>query len=165
MARAIVVYDSRTGHTEKMALAIGEGLKTSGAETVVKKVDDTSLEDLMAADAIVVGSPTYFGNMSAKMKTFVDKTIKIYPDGLKDKFGAVFTSAGGVSDGCETALLTLILFLLYHRMVIVGVQKGAKVIGQHAGAFGAVSIRTPDEGCLESCYDFGQRIAGFIVKK
>lgn len=74
MAKALVIYDSVTGNTEKMAKAIGDGLRESGLDVGVKRVDDTSLNDLVDADAIVMGSPTYFSTMTAKMKAFVDKS-------------------------------------------------------------------------------------------
>jgi NAD(P)H dehydrogenase (quinone) len=57
----------KLGNTEKMALAVAEGAnKVSGVEVAVKKVDQTSLEDLLNADGIIIGSPTYYGQMSAK---------------------------------------------------------------------------------------------------
>ena len=162
MPKALIVYDSATGNTEKMALAIGEGFRESGVPAVIKKVKDTTLDDLVTADAIVLGSPTYFGNMSGSMKAFIDKTEKIYPDGLKNKIGGAFVSAAAVSDGCETALISLIQTLLIHRMVVVGLQENAKIIGHAAGSMGAVSIGIPDDECITTCRDFGKRIAGFV---
>jgi NAD(P)H dehydrogenase (quinone) len=164
MSKVLIVYDSATGNTEKMAVAIGDGCKESGVLVELKKVKNTTMEDLVAADAIVLGSPTYFGNVSGSMKTFIDKTEKLYPAGLKNKIGAAFVSAAAVSDGCETALLSLIQTLLIHRLVIVGLQENAKVIGHTAGSMGAVSIGTPDDECLTTCRDFGKRIASFVGK-
>ena len=97
MHRGLVVYHSDTGNTEKMAKAIGEGIKDAGLDVEVKSVDDTSQDDLVAADAIVMGSPTYFSAMSGKMKAFIDESINLWPGGpgpLKDKIGAAFTSSG-----------------------------------------------------------------------
>jgi NAD(P)H dehydrogenase (quinone) len=165
MSKVLIVYDSATGNTEKMAVAIGDGFKESGVPVELKKVKNTTLDDLVAADAIVLGSPTYFGNVSGTIKTFIDKTEKLYPVGLKDKIGAAFVSAAAVSDGCETALLSLIQTLLIHRLIIVGLQENAKVIGHTAGSMGAVSIGTPDEECLTTCRDFGKRIASFVAGK
>jgi NAD(P)H dehydrogenase (quinone) len=153
MSKAIVVYDSKTGNTEKMAKAIGEGIREAGLDVEVKRVDDTSLDDLVAADAIVLGSPTYFCSMSGKMKVLIDKSIEIYPDKLQDKVGAAFTSSGDIAGGNETTLLSLIQAMLMHRMLIVGHQ---------SGSFGAVSIVEPDEECLAQCKQFGKRIASFV---
>jgi len=156
MAKALVVYDSRTGNTEKVAKAIGEGIKAAGLNVEVKHVDNTSVDDLTAAEAIVLGSPTYFSAMTDKMKAFVDATIKLWPGKpgpLKDKVGAAFTACGGANGGNEMTLLGLIRAMLWHGMVIVGHQSGAS---------GAVSVEEPDEKCIAECKQFGQRIASMV---
>ena len=158
MAKALVIYDSVTGNTEKMAEAIGEGLRESGLDVGVKKVGDTNLNDLVDADAIVMGSPTYFSTMTAKMKAFVDKSIDLWPDEpgkLKNKIGAAFTSCAAADGGSETTLLALIRAMVWHGMVIVGHQ---------SGACGAVSLEAPDEKCIVGCKGFGRRI-GSLVKR
>ena len=158
MPKALVVYDSETGNTEKMARAIGDGIKAAGLDVEVKHVDNTSLGDLAAAEAIVLGSPTYFSTMSGKMKAFIDKSIDLWPGKpgkLKDKIGAAFTSCGGGEGGNETTLLSLIRAMLWHGMVIVGHQSGFS---------GAVSIGAPDEKRLAECRQFGQRIASFVKR-
>ena len=158
MAKALVIYDSGTGNTEKMAVAIGEGLRESGLDVGVKKVGDTSLNDLAEADAIVMGSPTYFSTMTAKMKTLIDKSIDLWPDEpgkLKNKIGAAFTSCATADGGSETTLLALIRAMVWHGMVIVGHQ---------SGACGAVSLEAPDEKCIVGCKGFGKRI-GSLVKR
>ena len=68
MPKGLVVYDSKTGHTEQMAMAISQGMKKAGLDVEAKRVEDTSMSDLVNADAIAFGSPTYFANVSTKMK-------------------------------------------------------------------------------------------------
>ena len=151
MPKGLVVYDSATGNTEKMAMAIGRGMERLGLEVKVKRVENVSLSDLTHADAIVLGSPTFFGTMSGNMKRFIDKGIGLYRTSkLKDKVGAVFTSHGGQGD--YTTLLSLIVSLLFHRMIIVGHQ---------SGALGAISLEEPDDECIAECQAFGERIADF----
>jgi NAD(P)H dehydrogenase (quinone) len=162
MANALIVYDSATGNTELMAKSIGNGIQEAGVTVKIQNVSNTVLNDLLDADAIILGSPTYFGNMSGKMKAFIDRTEKFYPDKLQNKIGAVFVSAGAIGDGCETALISLIEALLIHRLIIVGLQANAKVLNHSGGALGALSIGLPDEECLMTCREFGKRIAGFI---
>jgi len=157
MPKGLVVYDSKTGHTEKMAMAIRQGMERGGIEVKAKRVENASLSDLSDADAIVLGSPTYFGNMSGSMKAFVDKSIGLYPDKLNDKVGAAFTSYGG--EGDYTALLSLIVAMFFHQMIIVGHQSGKP---------GAISMEEPDDKCIAECQVFGERIASFtkvIAKK
>ena len=148
MSRGLVVYDSRTGNTEKMALAISRGMVKAGLEAEAKRVEDTAMSDLVEADAIVLRSPTYFANVTARMKDLIDRTVEIYPNQLKGKVGAAFTSWGGI--GAEATLLSLIMALLLHRMIIVGHQ---------SGEFGAISLGTPDDKQVARCEAFGERIA------
>jgi NAD(P)H dehydrogenase (quinone) len=73
MAKILIVYDSSTGNTEKMAQAVAEGAKQiKDTKVNVKKVDETDVKDLLKIDAIVFGSPTYFGEMSGRLKAFID---------------------------------------------------------------------------------------------
>jgi len=148
MPKGLVVYDSKTGHTEKMAMAISQGMERAGLDTEVKRVENTSMSDLTNADAIVFGSPTYFANVSGKMKEFIDKSVEIYPNQLKNKVGAAFSSWDGI--GAESTLLSLIMAMFLHRMIIVGHQ---------SGEFGAISFGTPDDRCITQCEAFGERIA------
>jgi len=153
MPKALIVYDSRTGNTEKMAKAIGDGIRETGLDVVTKRVEETTLADLVAAEAIVLGSPTYFCSMSGKMKALIDESDAIYPDRLKNKIGAAFTSSSELAGGNETTLLSFIQAMLMHRMVIVGHQ---------SGSFGAVSVGTPNEKCITACRVFGKRIGSFV---
>ncbi len=148
MLRGLVVYDSKTGNTEKMAVAIGRGMKKAGLDTETKRVENTSMSDLTDADAIVFGSPTYFANVSSKMKELIDETVEIYPNQLKNKVGAAFTSWGGI--GAETTLLFFIMAMLLHRMIIVGHQ---------SGEFGAIAFGAPDDKRVAQCEAFGERVA------
>lgn len=152
VTRGLVVYDTKTGNTEKMALAIAEGMKQNGVETKVKRADKATLNDLQEADAIVLGAPTYFANMTTKMKDFIDKSIKLYPDKLADKAGAAFTACGGV--GGDITVLALLQAMLLHRMVVVGPE---------SGGFGVVQIGDVDDKCIQDCQAFGNRVAAFTI--
>ena len=117
MVRIIVVYDSKSGNTESMAQAVAKGSRgVPKAEVTLKKVDQTSLEDLLNADAIIIGSPTYYGLMSAKIKDLLDRSVEIHGR-LEGKVGAAFTSSGGTASGAETTLLSIIEALLIHGML------------------------------------------------
>ena len=156
MPKGLVVYDSKTGNTEKMAMAISQGMEKGGLEVRTKRAEDTSLDELIDADAIVFGTPTYYATISNNMKALIDKTVDIYPK-LQDKVGAAFTSYEGV--GAELALLSLIQTIFVQKMVVVGHQ---------SGNLGAISEGEPDDKCIAECRVFGERIADFtkaIAKK
>jgi NAD(P)H dehydrogenase (quinone) len=156
MIKILVVYDSKTGNTEKMAFAVAEGVKqTSGVDVVVKKVDKTSLEDLLGADGIIMGSPTYYGQMSAKLKALIDKSVRIHGK-LEGKVGAAFTSSGGTATGAETTLLSILQAMLIHGMIVQG-----RSDSKH---YGAAAVESPDEKELETCKELGKRVADLVLK-
>jgi len=94
---AWVIYHSRSGHTEKLAQAIAEHLGKLPLAVKVSPWDEAEPQELPRHDVIILGSPTYFGNMSAELKGFVDRSISVYRQ-LNGKRGAVFTTAGSAGD-------------------------------------------------------------------
>jgi len=156
MAKLLIVYDSKTGHTEKMAFAVAEGARQkSGVEAVVKKVDKTSIENLLSADGIIMGSPTYYGQMSSKLKALIDESVKIHGK-LEGKVGAAFTSSGGTATGAETTLLSILQAMLVHGMIVQG-----RADDKH---YGAAAVGSPREKELESCKELGKRVASLVAK-
>ena len=156
MAKILVVYDSETGNTEKMAFAVAEGAKqVKGVKTKIKKADQTSLQDLLNADGIIMGSPTYYGQMSAKLKALIDESVEIHGK-LEGKVGAAFTSAGGTATGAETTLLSILQAMLVHGMIVQG-----RSDTKH---YGAASVESPNKKELECCKALGKRVANLVKK-
>ncbi len=147
----LIVYDSCTGNTQSMAESIAQGAREKGAEVMLKMVDDATFDDLIGADAIIWGCPTYFGMMTAKMKKFVDQSNDIWGE-LDKKIGAAFTSSGGISGGNETALFSLIQAMLIHGMIVTS----------QPGRYGVVAIGKPDKKTLENCSKLGRRVASLL---
>jgi NAD(P)H dehydrogenase (quinone) len=156
MTRILVVYDSRTGNTEKMALAVAEGVRrVKDVEADVKKVNQTSLDDLRNADGIIIGSPVYYGQMSGGLKTLFDESVKIHGK-LDGKVGAAFTSSGGTASGAETTLLSIIQAMLVHGMIVQG-----RSDDKH---YGAAAEGTPRGEDIESCKNLGERVANLVTR-
>jgi len=156
LAKILIVYDSVGGNTEKMAHAIAEGIEqVEGVEVTVKKVDCASIEDLQSADGIVMGSPTYYGQMSGKLKEFIDRSVKIH-GGLEGKVGAAFTSSGGTATGAETTLLSILQAMLVHGMIVQG-----RSDDKH---YGAAVVGAPKGKDFEQCMSLGKRVAFLAVK-
>lgn len=156
MVKILIIYDSKTGNTEKMALAITDGAQQiNGVEAIVKKVEKATLQDLQEADGIVMGTPTYYGQMSGKLKAFIDESAKIHGK-LKGKVGAAFTSSGGTASGAETTLLSILQTMLIHGMIIQGRHDD-----KH---YGAASVEGPDQESIESCKELGKRVASLAER-
>jgi NAD(P)H dehydrogenase (quinone) len=153
--RVLIVYDSRTGNTEKMAHAVEEGVKMAGAEAVLRKVDEASVDELLSVQGLILGSPVYYGLPSAKIKGFLDESVK-YHGRLVGLAGGTFCSAGGTHTGSETTVMALNEALLVHGMVIQGSSSG--------NHYGATSVGAPDEAALDACRRLGEKVAKLAEK-
>jgi NAD(P)H dehydrogenase (quinone) len=128
--RVLIAYLSKTGSTETMARSVAEGAKSvAGATVTVKAIADVKNDDLLNADAIIVGTPVYNGGAAAEVKQFMER----WPFGrLRDKVGAAFCSAGGTSTGEELALMDIISSMLVFQFVIVGGDSWEAAFGASA---------------------------------
>lgn len=137
--KTLIVYDSRLGSVQKMARLIARGVESvDGCDALIRCVPEVStqaperqqadagdllveLSDLETCDALILGSPTRFGNMSASMKFFLDSTSSLWMSGaLSGKPAAVFTSSSSMHGGQESTLLSMLNPLLHHGMLICG---------------------------------------------
>ena len=156
MSKILVVYDSNSGNTEKMALAVAKGAEEEGhLEVIVKKAAETKPSDLLAADGIIMGSPTYFGQMSAKLKVLIDQSEQVHKQ-LGGKVGGAFTSSGGIASGAETTLLSILHAMLIHGMIVQGRADDAH--------YGVAVMGTPGKEDLAECEMLGRTVA-VLVKK
>jgi NAD(P)H dehydrogenase (quinone) len=139
--KILVLYYSSYGHVETMARAVAEGAASTGAEVMVKRVHELMPDEVAKAafvkldqeapfadpnelgdyDAIILGSPTRFGNMAAQMRNFLDQTGPLWGRGaLVGKIGSAFTSTASQHGGQEMTLTSIHTTMLHHGMIIVG---------------------------------------------
>jgi len=93
--KILVIYHSQTGNTEAMARAIAEGGKVAGATVTLKKAADAGVNDLLSCDAVVIGTPNYFGYMAGMVKDFFDRVWGPARGQMENKPYVVFGSYGG----------------------------------------------------------------------
>ena len=124
-------------------------------EVTVKRAEETKNSDLLAADGIIMGSPTYFGQMSAKLKAVIDESVKVHKD-LTGKVGGAFTSSGGTASGGETTLLSIVQAMLIHGMIVQG-----RADDKH---YGVAVTGTPTKEDLAECETLERNVA-LLVKK
>ncbi len=157
MVKVLVVYHSVTGNTEKMAEAVAKGASDAGAQITLKKATETNLQDLTDADGIIIGTPTYYGLMSAEVKQLFDRSSKVRGR-LENKVGAAFTSSGSTEGGNQTALISILQGMLIHSMIVVGDPM------KSGGHYGIISIGKPSEAVQSSCRMLGARVAELAQK-
>jgi NAD(P)H dehydrogenase (quinone) len=138
----LVLYYSRGGHTAQLARLLARGVEeVEGVRARLRQVPPVApvtqtaqppvpeegapyveLHDLAECAALILGSPTRFGNMAAPLKHFLDSTIAEWASGtLVDKPCAVFTSTATMHGGQETTLVSMLLPLLHHGMIALGI--------------------------------------------
>jgi len=155
MAKVLVIYYSRTGNTKKMAESVSEGIKNEGLEAVLKEVKNVDANELLKYDAIIIGSPTYYGSMACEIKQLLDESVQFHGK-LDGKVGAAFASSANVGGGNETTILDILNAMLIHGMIIQGDPQG-----DH---YGAVAIGAPDSRATKQCIRLGCRIARLVKR-
>jgi NAD(P)H dehydrogenase (quinone) len=151
MASILITYYSRGGNTAKMAESVAVGARrVGGASVEVRPVADVTPDDLLAYDAIIMGSPVYYGTMAAELKDLLDKSV-IHHGQLAGKVAGAFASSGAIGGGTETTVLDILRALLIHGMIVQGDHSGAH--------YGPVAFGAPDERSRGECEKLGRRIA------
>jgi len=199
--KVLIVFYSTYGHVYQMAKAVAEGAESvPGVEVELRRVPETlpddvlaqmgaveaqkafahiplaRVEDLAAADAVIFGTPTRFGNMCGQMRQFLDATGQLWMQGaLVGKVGSVFASTGTQHGGQESTLLSFHITLLHQGMVIVGLpyafqgqMRNDEITG--GSPYGATTIagtqgeRSPSDNELDGARFQGKHVAAIAAK-
>lgn len=188
MAKILVLYYSSYGHVSQMAQAVAEGARAvDGVEVAVKRVPELVPEDvavkshfklepdvpvatvaeLAEYDAIIIGTPTRYGNMASQMKNFLDQTGGLWMRGaLNGKVGSVFTSTATQHGGQESTILSTHIVMLHLGFVIVGLPysfQGQMGVSEVMGnsPYGASTIAAGDGSRQPSAVELdGARFQG-----
>lgn len=196
MTKILVLYYSMYGHIETMAKSVADGARrVEGTEVTIKRVPETmndeafrnaggkadqtapvtSPQELSDYDAIIIGTPTRFGNMAGQMRSFLDQTGGLWAKGaLAGKIASVFTSTG-IGGGQEMTITSTWTTLAHHGMIIVPIgytDPALFDISQVGGGtpYGASTIaggdgsRQPDERELGIAAHQGEHVAKIAVK-
>ena len=181
MAKIVVVYHSGYGHTQRMAQSVADG---AGAELLAIDADgnlpDGGWETLAAADAIIMGSPTYMGTVSWQFKKFADASSKAwYTQAWRDKLFAGFTNSASVNGDKTSTLIYLFTLAMQHSGIWVsqGIlptngkaaqRNDSNYLGSYAGAI----AQSPSDagagdmfpGDLDTARSFGERVADVAAR-
>ncbi len=194
MAEILVLYYSRSGATAELARQVCRGVESvAGASARLRTVPAVSaeseaparpvpasgaayatLEDLKQTSALVLGSPTRFGNMAAPLKHFLDGTASLWLTGaLAGKPAGVFTSTQTMHGGQEATLLSMMLPLLHHGMYLVGLPYTERALNEtssggtpygasHVSGTAAAPVLSAEEKALAQA--LGRRVAELAVR-
>ncbi len=193
MPQILVVYYSRYGSVSRMAQQIALGVEAvSGCDAVIRCVPDVSpnhqqteppvpeegppyasMDDLKNCDGLLIGSPSYFGNMAAPLKYFLDQSSQVWLSGaLIGKPAGVFTATSSHHGGQESLLISMMIPLMHHGMIISGIPYSEPALQQTQSGgtpYGASHISgregqqlTADESNI--CKTLGRQIAELSIK-
>ena len=180
MSSICVVYHSGYGHTKAQADAVADGAR-SVPDTEVHQIPvqhiEAYWEQLHAADALIFGTPTYMGTVSAEFKAFMDRTSLFWANQpWKDKLAAAFTNSGSQHGDKLNTLISLTVFAAQHGMnwINLGLLPGqnsskgsAEDLNRFGGFLGAMAQSNVDEGPdvappksdRETAFQLGRRVA------
>ncbi len=181
MSNIAVVYHSGYGHTQRMAQAVAEG---ADAELVAIDADgnlpEGGWETLAAASAIIMGSPTYMGNVSWQFKKFADASSKPwFTQAWKDKLFAGFTNSASLNGDKGSTLTYLFTLAMQHGGVWAShgvMPSNSKAADRNdlnfLGAFSGAMAQSPSDagasemlpGDLSTARALGQRVAELVVR-
>ena len=184
-----IIYSSETEHTQQLAEAIYLGCKShSDISTTLFRIADEDFEagrwnnerilaELDNSDAIIMGSPTFMGSVSSKLKAFMEATVSRYiPETWNGKIAAGFTVSGTTGGDKFNTLSTLTTFAMQHGMIWVGLGcnpfnsiEGINAAGHYYGATGQAALddnpdEFPSEADLKSGQYLGARVAAYVKK-
>jgi len=146
--KVLIAYDSRTGHTEKMAEYMSEGVRFSGHEVETKKISEIKNESaLQGYDAYIFGSPTYHRDMTQGMKTFLFLAQKA---NLEGKVGGAFGSYTHSGDAPKLIFDTM-EFVFKMNMVDLG-------------SFNFIEARISSNEGVKACQDYGRAVGTMLSK-
>ncbi len=193
MSQILVVYYSRYGSVSRMAQQIALGVEAvTGCSAIVRCVPDVSpnhqqteapvpddgppyasMDDLKNCDGLLIGSPSYFGNMAAPLNYFLDQSSQVWLSGaLIGKPAGVFTATSSHHGGQESLLISMMIPLMHHGMIISGIPYSEPALQQTSSGgtpYGASHISgrdgqklTTDESDI--CKALGRQIAELSIK-
>lgn len=159
MGHILVLYDSETGHTQRMAHLVAEGARqVEGMEVRLLPVEQASRADVLWCDGIAAGSPTQMGLISWRMKKFWDQEMWDLWGKIDGKIGCAFASSGGWGGGAELACQSMLTVLLNFGFLVFGVTD--YVANRFTLHYGAVVAGEPrEEQEVAACLRLGRRLA------
>jgi NAD(P)H dehydrogenase (quinone) len=152
-----------------MGEAVAEGARKEGADVVLIRAEDATIEHAVAADAIVLGSGVHMAGMESSMRAFFERLAPAWIAGrLIGKVGAAFASAGnGGRGGGELTLISLLANLAEHGLLLVPMHNrltGYMEAGCHWGPLAWTNPRAGEMGPTAVHLDAARAHGGHVAR-
>jgi NAD(P)H dehydrogenase (quinone) len=161
--KVLVAYYSRDGHTKTMAEAVARGAESvEGTTVTILPVDKVAMDDLLAADAIIVGSPVYNANIAPMVAVFMSEW-PFETGEMRNKIGAAFATGAGISAGEELTQLNILHGMMIFGMIIVSGPEWSQPFGASAITH-EEPFTTLEDGAIHEIFEkkgegLGKRVA------
>lgn len=169
--KVTIAFYSRTGSTEKLALAVAEGARAEGAEVTLRRAREVVSREIMqkapgwaesadrmnasyeapteadaeGCDALIFGTPTRFGNISSELKAYVDSLGGLWFQGkLNGKVGSGFTSTSSLHGGNESTIISMYNFMAHLGLILVPLGYADAAMFKAGTPYGASSVSGQD---------------------
>jgi NAD(P)H dehydrogenase (quinone) len=160
----LITYHSKSGKTASMAKAIAKGAAINDTiAIIVKTIEQTTKDDLLYADAIILGSPVYNANPSSDVLKFIE-SWPFAGTPLKNKIGAAFVTGGGISSGEELVQVSILHAMLVFGMVVVGGDDWTAPFGAAAITNEAPFDTQMNDAFLLKGQNLGKRVANTVLR-
>ncbi|MEY3159271.1 MAG: hypothetical protein RLZZ49_751 [Bacteroidota bacterium] len=161
----LIAYHSVNGHTAQMAKVIQQGIvESSDIKVIMKPANEVSTQELLDASAIIIGSPVYNANPSPEILSFI-KSWPFEGQPLKNKLGAVFVTAGGLSSGEELVQSSLLHAMMVYGMIVIGGDDWKSSFGASGiHEEGKYQSKELDTYFLDKGFHLGKRVADVLKK-
>lgn len=191
MIKVAIVYHSTYGHTKLQAEAVQTGASSvDGVDAQIMTAAEAieKIDELDSADAIIFGTATYMGNISAEMKKFLEASVKKwFAAAWKDKIAGAFTNSSSFSGDKLNTLQGLVVFAMQHGMIWVGNgmfpsandmdamnsvegpgpdthNRVGSFIGPMSASFQVDPPDAPAKGDIETAELYGKRVAEIAIQ-
>ena len=146
--KVLVVVASASGRTRRVAEEVAAGAREAGAEVELCSAQDAGEPELLAADAVILGSGVHMGGMQSAMRGFFERTAPLWMQGkLRGKLGAAFVTGGlGGRGGAELTLISLLACLAEHGMLLVPMHNRMDGFREGGCHWGPIAWTNPREG-------------------
>jgi len=162
MGNVLILYDSKSGNTRKMAEYIKKGsMKNSKINVRIRSIDEASKNDILWCNGIAVGSPTNMGTISWKMKKFWDDLGKELWGNIDGKIGCAFSSSGGWGGGAELTCQSIMTVFINYGFLVFGVPD--YVANKFTLHYGSVVAGEPiEQKEIDSCFLLGEKLSHWV---
>jgi len=129
-----------------------------GVDCILMPVSEVTIDDVLAADGLIAGSPSYYGTMAAELKRLFDRIISGHRAQTARKVGAAFATSGHPTGGLETTMVSILQAMLVAGLVVTGDPRSA------GGHYGVGCAGKPDKHAASWALDHGRQVAELVAQ-